>query len=62
VIRRNVSDVPKTQIARNGFSGMTARFALTKDEGWPRYAMRLMEFEPGGYTSMHAHGTRILFP
>ena len=34
---------------------MTARFALTKDQGCPRYAMRLMEFEPGGHTSMHAH-------
>lgn len=55
MIRRNVSHVPKTQIVRSGFSGMTARFALTKDEGCPRYAMRLMEFEPGGHTSMHAH-------
>lgn len=43
------------QIVRSGFSGMAARFALTKDEGCPRYAMRLMEFEPGGHTSMHAH-------
>jgi quercetin dioxygenase-like cupin family protein len=34
---------------------MTARFALTKDEGCPRYAMRLMEFGPGGHTSKHAH-------
>jgi quercetin dioxygenase-like cupin family protein len=34
---------------------MTARYALTREDGCPRYAMRLMEFEPGGCTSLHAH-------
>jgi quercetin dioxygenase-like cupin family protein len=55
VICKHVSDVPETRIDKKGFMGMTARFALTKDDGCPRYAMRLMEFEPGGHTSLHAH-------
>ena len=40
---------------RPGFQGMTARFALTRADGMPRYAMRIMEFAPGGHTSLHAH-------
>jgi quercetin dioxygenase-like cupin family protein len=55
VIRKHVSEVPGTKIERKGFVGMTAKYALTKDDGCPRYAMRLMEFEPGGSTAMHAH-------
>ncbi len=34
---------------------MTARFALAKDDGCPRYAMRIMEFEPSGQTALHGH-------
>ncbi len=55
MIRKHVSEVPRTKIDRKGFVGMSAKFALSKDDGCPRYAMRLMEFEPGGHTSMHAH-------
>jgi quercetin dioxygenase-like cupin family protein len=55
MIHKHVSEVPDTKIDREGFVGMTAKFALTKDDGCPRYAMRLMEFEPGGRTALHAH-------
>jgi quercetin dioxygenase-like cupin family protein len=55
VIRKHVSEVPGMKIDRKGFLGMTAKFALSKDDGCPRYAMRLMEFQPGGHTLMHAH-------
>jgi tRNA-Thr(GGU) m(6)t(6)A37 methyltransferase TsaA len=55
MICKHASEVPVTKIDKKGFAGMTAKFALTKDDGCPRYAMRLMEFEPGGHTSMHAH-------
>ncbi len=55
MIRKHETEVPATSIAPEGFRGMTARFALTKDDGCPRYAMRIMEFEPGGHTSLHAH-------
>jgi quercetin dioxygenase-like cupin family protein len=55
VILKHASEVPPTKIDKKGFTGMAARFALTKDDGCPRYAMRLFEFEPGGHTTLHAH-------
>ena len=55
MICKHISEVPETKIEWMGFKGMTARFALTKDDGCPRYAMRVMEFEAGGHTSLHAH-------
>ena len=55
MLKKRLTEVPATLIAQKGFEGMTARFALTKDDGCPNYAMRIMEFEPGGYTSLHAH-------
>ncbi len=55
MLKKHVEEVPTTIITKEGFRGMTARFALTKDDGCPNYAMRIMEFEPEGYTSLHAH-------
>lgn len=55
MIKKKVSDVPGVSMDKPGFAGMTARFALVKDDGMPHYAMRIMEFAPGGYTSLHAH-------
>ncbi len=55
MIRKAYADIPGTLIDKPGFKGMTARFALTRDDGMPRYALRIMEFAPGGYTSLHAH-------
>lgn len=55
MIRKHASEVPSTKIDKKGFEGMVARFALTKDDGCPRYAMRLLEFEPGGHTTLHSH-------
>ncbi|MDX9872881.1 MAG: cupin domain-containing protein [Clostridia bacterium] len=39
----------------DGFKGMTANWLWTTDDGIGNFAMRLMEFEPGGHTSFHAH-------
>jgi quercetin dioxygenase-like cupin family protein len=55
VICKHISDLPETKIEWSGYVGMTARFALTKDDGCPRYAMRIMEFEPSGHTALHGH-------
>ncbi len=55
MIRKASAQVPGVAIAKPGFAGMTARFALTRDDGMPNYAMRIMEFAPGGHTSLHAH-------
>ncbi len=55
MIHKHISEVPETMIEWPGYSGLTARFALTKDDGCPRYAMRIMELEPGGHSALHAH-------
>lgn len=55
MIKKSSDDVPAVPIDKPGFNGMTARFALTRDDGMPRYALRIMEFGPGGHTSLHAH-------
>ncbi len=55
MILKHASLVPAIEIDKPGFSGMQARFLLTSDENCPRYALRLMEFAPGGYTSYHNH-------
>jgi quercetin dioxygenase-like cupin family protein len=55
MLRKHFEDVPAIPITKEGFREMTARFALTKEDGCPNYAMRIMEFAPGGCTSLHAH-------
>lgn len=49
------AEAPAEPIEKEGFSNMKARFLLTAREGCPRYALRLMEIGPGGFTSFHAH-------
>jgi quercetin dioxygenase-like cupin family protein len=55
MILKHASDVKPEPITKPGFSGFQARFLLTADDGCPRYALRLMEFEPKGCTSFHGH-------
>lgn len=55
VIKKSYADIPAIPMDKPGFKGMTARFALTGEDGMPNYALRIMEFEPGGHTSLHAH-------
>jgi quercetin dioxygenase-like cupin family protein len=55
MIKKTSTEIPGVVIDNPGFKGMTARFALTKDDGMPHYALRIMEFAPGGYTSLHGH-------
>jgi hypothetical protein len=49
MILKHASDIPAVPMIKPGFSGMQARFLLTADDGCPHYAMRLMEFAPGGH-------------
>ena len=55
MIRKHISDVEGQPVTSPGFSGMTARFVLTRNDGCPTYALRIMEFLPGGHTSFHRH-------
>jgi len=52
---KHENEVPKVLVDKEGFRGMTAQYALTRDDGCPNYATRLMTFQPGGHTSLHAH-------
>jgi quercetin dioxygenase-like cupin family protein len=53
--KKHVSDVKPIEVNKDGFRGMSARYLWTKDDGCENYALRLMEFEPGGHTSFHSH-------
>lgn len=55
MIIKNYKDIPKVTIVRDGFHGVSTYFCLTKDDGCPHYALRVIEFEPYGYTSFHDH-------
>jgi quercetin dioxygenase-like cupin family protein len=55
MLLKHSSDVPAVPITKPGFSNFTAKYLICKPDGAPRYAMRLMEFGPGGCTSYHNH-------
>src|SRR5208283_1261060 len=53
--RKHLAEVEPVEMNKEGFRGMSARYLWTADDGCSNYAMRIMEFEPGGYTSYHSH-------
>jgi quercetin dioxygenase-like cupin family protein len=55
MIKKHYTDVKGIENKTEGFKGMFQRFLWTKDDGCQNFAMRLMEFEPNGHTSYHAH-------
>ena len=55
MILKNSNDVSAEAMKKPGFNKMKARFLLTSEDGCPTYALRLMEFGPGGHTSYHCH-------
>jgi quercetin dioxygenase-like cupin family protein len=55
MIKKHFTDVETIESKKEGFKGMQQRFLWSKDDGCPHFAMRLMEFDPHGQTSYHAH-------
>jgi quercetin dioxygenase-like cupin family protein len=53
--KKHYTEVERIESKKEGFKGMQQRFLWTKADDCPNFAMRLMEFEPHGYTSYHAH-------
>jgi quercetin dioxygenase-like cupin family protein len=53
--RKPIAQVEPVEMKHEGFEGMFARYLWTAVDGCPHYAMRIMEFEPGGHTSYHSH-------
>lgn len=52
---KKANEFSKTRKDSDGFKGMTANWLWTAEDGMKHFAMRLMEFEAGGYTSFHDH-------
>ncbi len=52
---RHYTEVALEDVDREGFQGVRVRYVITDKEGAPHFAMRVFEFEPGGYTSLHQH-------
>ena len=55
MIIKHYDKTEKQDIKKEGFQGLRAYFCLAKDDGCPRFALRVMEFEPYGCTSLHSH-------
>ena len=55
MIKKHFTDVETIESKKEGFKGMQQRFLWSKDDGCSHFAMRLMEFDPHGHTSYHAH-------
>ena len=53
--RKHIAEVAPVAVNKEGFKGMSARYVWTAEDGCPHYALRIMEFEPGGCTSRHSH-------
>jgi len=55
MLKTHFTEVEPVAIKQTGFKGLAARYVLTSADGCPHFAMRVMEFEPQGHTSLHAH-------
>ena len=55
MIVKDHTDVQALENKQEGFRGIFTRYLWTADDGCPNFAMRVMEFEPDGHTSHHAH-------
>ena len=53
--KKHCTDIETIESKKEGFKGMFQRFLWSTDDGCQNFAMRLMEFEPHGHTSYHAH-------
>jgi quercetin dioxygenase-like cupin family protein len=47
--------VPARDVTTEGAEGVTIRWLISKNDGAPRFQMRLFEVAPGGRTPLHAH-------
>ena len=47
--------VPAEDVTIEGAEGVTIRWLISKDDGAPRFQMRLFEIAPGGHSPLHTH-------
>jgi quercetin dioxygenase-like cupin family protein len=53
--KKSLVEVKPFDAKKEGFKGHSARYLWTVEDGVENFAMRVMEFEPGGHTSFHSH-------
>ena len=49
------SNVKKTPVQIEGAKDVEIRWLISKQDGAPRFAMRMFEIQPGGHTPLHTH-------
>ncbi len=53
--KKNSAEVIPREMKNEGIKGVFARYLWSTDDGCKNFAMRVFEFEAGGYTSYHSH-------
>ena len=48
-------EIEAQDVTVEGAEGVTIRWLISKDDGAPRFQMRLFEVAPGGKTPLHTH-------
>ncbi|HUU78001.1 MAG TPA: cupin domain-containing protein [candidate division Zixibacteria bacterium] len=52
---RSVNSVEKEAVTSNDSTGTTIQWLISKEQGAPRFAMRLFTLEPNANISIHGH-------
>ncbi|MFW9924709.1 MAG: cupin domain-containing protein [Candidatus Thorarchaeota archaeon] len=52
---RKLNDVEKQAVTSYGSTGTTIQWLISKEQGAPRFAMRLFTLEPGAKIGLHGH-------
>jgi quercetin dioxygenase-like cupin family protein len=47
--------IPAREVTTEGAKQVTIRWLITKNDGAPRFQMRLFDIDPGGRTPLHTH-------
>ena len=47
--------IPARDVTTEGAEGVTIRWLISKNDGAPRFQMRLFEVAPGGHSPLHTH-------
>ena len=49
------ANISKCSVEAEGAKDVEVRWLISKDDGAENFAMRLFEFQPGGFTPLHTH-------
>lgn len=55
MIVRHCDDIPPCEVKNDGIKGLTVKFVITAEDGFPQNSFWILEFAPGGSADMHSH-------